>query len=129
MERDYCYKLADNWLHRAYRDEDLAVDTRVSVPLYVDPNRGVTRLWATLGVRLSKLEAKYATLPQIKPVKGGDWKAVEQGKVHPANYLIPVDEFAEIELKGMRVLTREELRAVCDREQTKEAILKALESN
>jgi hypothetical protein len=97
------------------------------VPLYVDPTRGITRLWATLGVRLSKLEAKYATLPQIKPVKGGDWKPVEQGKVHPSNYLIPVDEFAEIELKGMRVLTREELRAVCDRQQTKERILEALQ--
>jgi hypothetical protein len=127
VDRDYCYKLADNWLHRAYRDEDLAVDTRVSVPIYVDPTRGVTRLWATLGVRLSKLEAKYATLPQIKPVKGGEWKPVEQWKVHPANYLIPVDEFAEIELKGMRVLTREELREVCDREQTKETILQALQ--
>jgi hypothetical protein len=127
VDRDYCYKLADNWLRRAYQDKDLAVDTRVSVPIYVDPTRGVTLLWATLGVRLSKLDAKYATLPQIKTVKGGEWKPVEQEKARPANYLIPVDESAEIELKGMRVLTREELREVCDREQTKELILQALQ--
>ena len=43
------------------------------------------------------------------------------------NYLIPVDEFVEVELRGLRVLSREELRQVCDREKTKEAILEALE--
>jgi len=37
-----------------------------------------------------------------------------------------VDEFAEVELKGIRTLTREELRAICDREKTKEAILEVL---
>ena len=77
----------------------------------------------------STLEAKYGIPPQVKQVNGGEWKPVEQGKLQPANYLIPVDDFAEIELKGMRVLTREELRAVCDRQKTKEAILKSLESN
>src|SRR5205807_54768 len=55
VERDYCYNLAEHWLHWARDDDDLAVDTRVSVPILVDPTRNITRLWATLGVRLSKL--------------------------------------------------------------------------
>ena len=47
-------------------------------------------------------------------------------ELKPADYLIPVDEFAEVEIQGFHVLTREEYRAVCDRNQTKEAILEAL---
>jgi hypothetical protein len=39
-----------------------------------------------------------------------------------------VDEFAEIDLPGFTVLNREDLRAVCDREQTREAIVAALQT-
>ncbi|KFB70458.1 MAG: hypothetical protein AW09_004439 [Candidatus Accumulibacter phosphatis] len=81
-------------------------------------------MWLTLGVRLTKLDTKYVLPPSIKQAKGeGDWKPVASHKLHSANYLIPVDEFAEVELKGRRVLNREELQAICDKEKTKEAIL------
>lgn len=127
VQVDRCDQLATDWLAKAFQDEDLAADTRVAVPIMVDPNRKVTRLWLTLGVRLTKLETDYARPPSIKPAKGeGDWKVVESHQLDKANYLIPVDEFAEVEVKGLKVLTREELRAICDREKTKEAILQAL---
>jgi hypothetical protein len=127
VERDHCYQLAADWLPNVFQDEDLATDTRVAVPIFVDLQRRVTRLWVTLGVRLTKLEAGYARPPQIKPTQGaGDWQVVEASRLEAAHYLIPVDEFAEVELPGLRVLTREELRAICDREKTKEAILQAL---
>ena len=32
-------------------------------------------------------------------------------------------EFAEVEMRGLNVLTREEFRELCDREKTKEAII------
>src|SRR5262249_41598279 len=100
---------------------------RVGVPIFVDPERGMTKLWLTLGVRLAKLQVDYAKPPSIRPAKeSGSWKTVESNKLEGAGYLIPVDEFAEVELRGTRVLTREELRAICDREKTKEAILKVL---
>ena len=121
-----CYKLAADWLPKALADEDLAADTRVSVPVYHDPARRVTRLWMTLGVRLAKLDVSYVTPPSVRPTQGGEWRPVEAHRLEAAHYLIPVDEFAEVELQGSRVLTREELRAVCDREKTKDAILKAL---
>jgi hypothetical protein len=96
--------------------------------VFVDVDRHVTKLWVTLGVRLAKLEANYAIAPQIKPAEGeGDWRSVEPWKLEASRYLIPVDEFAEVELQGERVLTREELRMICDREKTKEAIVKALQ--
>jgi len=44
-----------------------------------------------------------------------------------ARYLIPVDEFAEVELSGLTVLTREEFRELCDKESDKEGIIAALQ--
>jgi hypothetical protein len=126
-DTQHCYKLAADWLPTAFADEDLAADTRVAVPLYIDRGRGVVRVWATLGVRLARLEASYARAPRIKPAKDeGEWEEVPPHRLAKSEYLIPVDEFAEVELPGLKVLTRRELREVCDREKTKEAILQAL---
>jgi hypothetical protein len=46
--------------------------------------------------------------------------------MEPAQYLIAVDEFAEVELPSLRLPTREELRKLCDQRQTKEEIVAAL---
>jgi hypothetical protein len=122
-----CYRQAAAWLPQAFGDPDLAADTRVAVPIAVDPQRGTTRLWVTLGVRLSKLEAEYVRPPSIKLAREkGDWQPVEDYRLGASHYLIPVDEFAEVAVPGLRVLTREALHAICDRERTKEAILDAL---
>jgi hypothetical protein len=126
VDADRCYRLASDWLPKAFDDPDIAVDTRVVVPVAVDPVRKATRVWATLGVRLAKLDADYARPPHLKPADGGEWKPVEAGRLGTSHYLIAVDEFAEVELPGLRTLTREEFRAVCDREKTKEAIVAAL---
>ena len=125
VEAERCYRLAAGWAAKALDDKDLATDTRVAVPVMVGDNG--TWLWLTLGVRLAKLQASYASPPSLRPADGkGDWQAAERHQLAAADYLIPVDEFAEVELPGRRVLTREELRAVCDREKTRPAILEAL---
>ncbi len=125
--RDRCEAAATRWLAHAKVDPDLACDPRVAIPIDHDPMRGVTRLWATVGVRLTRLDASYARGPRVKPVEGdGDWKTVEPSRLAAAHYLIPVDEFAEVQYKGNRVLSRPELRAVCDAKKTKEAIVSAL---
>jgi hypothetical protein len=127
VDQEKCYNLATDWLATAFDDPDLAVDTRVMVPIFIDVPRQKTRVWVTLGVRLTKLEARYARPPQLKPANGSlDWKEVEPGKLEGANYLIAVDEFAEVELNGLKVLSREELRKICDEQQTKEKIVEAL---
>ena len=59
VDRDRCERLASEWLAHVRDDPDLGVDTRVSVPIYVDAKGGVTRLWATLGVRLTRLTADF----------------------------------------------------------------------
>jgi hypothetical protein len=129
-DRDRSERAATEWLANALSDPDLAADTRVSVPVYVD--LAATRLWATLGVRMARLTASFARPPRIRPREGDRnaseaWQTVEPYRLETAEYLIPVDEFAEIALRGGRVLTRDELRGVCDRKKTKEAIISALE--
>jgi hypothetical protein len=120
-------RAALDWLAKLDNDRDLACDTRVSVPIFQDVQRGKTRLWATLGVRLARLDASYARPPKVRPKDGSaDWKEPERYQVGESHYVIAVDEFAEIELAGSASLTRAELRAACDAHQTKEAIVAAL---
>lgn len=125
---DRCYELALEWLAKPLDDADLAADTRVSIPLVVDFERRVTRLWVTIGVRLTRLDASFVTPPRLKPREAeGDWQLVAQDTLRPTQYLIPVDEFAEVEIPGIVSLTREELRALCDKAKTKEQIIAALQ--
>ena len=127
VDRIAAKEAALSWLETYGSDPDLACDTRVAVPIVADPMRNVTRLWATLGVRLAPLEASYARAPKVRPKgKGGPWQDVESRELSDRSYVIPVDEFAEFEVRGSKALTRTELRAICDRYDTKEAILEAL---
>jgi hypothetical protein len=130
VDRERCCKAAEDWLQSAFDDLDLAADTRVAVPIYVDPFRKRTRLWTTLGVRMAKLEVEFADVDRprrLKPAQGeGDWQKAEAGRLGKSRYLIAGDEFAEIELDRVGTLSREELRAVCERFKTKEAIVNAL---
>lgn len=123
-----CRARAEAWLATWTNDPDLAADVRVAVPVYVDPTRRRTRTWATLGVRLVRLDARYARPPHTRPAAGAaPWKLAEPRTLSTARVLIAVDEFAEIDLPGLAPLTRDELRRVCDRERTKGGILAALE--
>ena len=127
-DREACEKVATDWLAKILSDPDLAADTRVSAPVYNNPQTGTVRLWATIGVRLTTLDVRYARGPRIRPLDGsGDWQAVEPYKLASIQYTIPVDEFAEVEVKGARVFNRAELRAICDRMKTKEKIVEALQ--
>jgi hypothetical protein len=128
VDRAVCEKAASNWLAHQESDPDLAADTRVAIPVYYDPRTGTTRVWMTLGVRLARLEARYARGPKVRPeTAGGNWEDVETSKLVAASYVIPVDEFAEVEIGGGRVLTRLELRTVCDLCKAKAAIVDALQ--
>jgi hypothetical protein len=127
VPRERCYQTASGWLKQAFDDPDLAVDTRVSIPLHVNVARVTTRFWTTLGVRLTKLDASFARAPRIMPAGDREWQNVAADELDTSHYLIPVDEFAEVEMAGFAALTRDELREICDKHKTKEAIVKALQ--
>jgi hypothetical protein len=125
VDSDAAYALAEKWLGNL-NHRDLAVDTRVSVPVLNDPIANSTRLWATIGVRLVKLDAEYARAPKMRQNAQSQWQDVEDHRLGEANYVIAVDEFAEFSLPGRQALTRQELRDLCDRHKTKSAIVQAL---
>src|SRR5262249_49916948 len=125
--RDSCEAKATEWLGSFESDVDIKVDTRVSVPLYFDFVNRRTRLWATLGVRLAILNVDYAKPPKVKPLQGpGDWEDVKPQQLDAAEYLIAVDEFAELDIPGTAPLTREEFRSACDAHNVKADLLRAL---
>jgi hypothetical protein len=126
-EQHAAKQAALDWLDKLPDNADLRCDTRVSVPIFVDQLQHKTRIWATLGVRLARLEASYALPPCVRPKSGtSKWTEVESYKLSHSDYVIPVDEFAEIELAGSSALTREELRDACDRYKTKDEIVRGL---
>ncbi|MHC5537427.1 hypothetical protein ACYOEI_04250 [Singulisphaera rosea] len=126
-DRNACEKAANDWLANLKADPDLAADTRVAVPIYYNRMTGSVRLWMTIGVRLTALEARYARAPRVRPADGsGEWNPVPPNELATAEYIIPVDEFAEVELKDGKVLSRTELRTLCDQSKTRDKILDAL---
>jgi hypothetical protein len=121
------YHCAEKWLGELSNEPDLAEDTRVAVPIYTDPNQGTMRLWVTLGVRLTKLEAAYVRPPWIKPIDGEmNWSGVGEWQLRTADHLLAVDEFVEVEIPAIEPPNREELRQLCDKYRTKEQIIEAL---
>jgi hypothetical protein len=121
-----CYRLANDWLTKAFQDRDLTQDTRVAVPIFIDGNSNTTRLWITLGVRMASLDAEYVRPPHVKSKQDREWRQVKDDELEPAHYLIAVDEFAEVAVPGRNVPTREELRRMCAEKRTKENILAEL---
>ncbi len=124
---DAARSAAGVWLDDLENHQDLACDTRVAVPIYIDPLAGISRHWGTLGVRLARLRAKYARPPKIRPLQdGGPWEDVKPHQLGVSDYVIAVDEFAEFELPLGTVLNRDDFRAMCDQHKTKAEIVRNL---
>lgn len=126
VDQNAVMQAAIAWLGDIKKDADLACDTRVAVPIYVEPD-GPVRFWATVGVRFAPLDVKYARPPKVRPKSAeGAWQDPDTHVMGESRYLIPIDEFAEFELPASSALSRGELREICDQYNTKEAILQAL---
>jgi hypothetical protein len=127
VDRSICEARVTEWLASYGQDADLRVDTRVSIPIYFDGKHQRTRLWSTIGVRLAKLDVSYARPPKIKPAEGpSEWQDVAPDQLETVEYVIAVDEVAEIDVPGLQPLTRQEFRDVCNARKTKPEILEAL---
>jgi len=128
--KEYARALAAKWLQNWQGDPDLAIDTRVAVPIYFNYAVG-TRFWATIGVRAVPLSVRWETEPSWRPLAKegeapGEWQKMERRNLDHGNYLLLVDEFAEFERRGSVALPRTELRKVCDGAGSKAEIIKAL---
>ncbi|MBK9974125.1 MAG: hypothetical protein IPP14_05055 [Planctomycetes bacterium] len=127
---DYARALADQWLQGWASDPDLAVDTRVAVPVFYNQGRS-TRFWATLGVRAAPLSVRWETAPSWRPwpqtgQEPEAWQTVPAHRQQAGRYVILVDEFAEFDRPGSAALPRSELRKICDVARTRDQILAGL---
>ncbi|MEZ6056158.1 MAG: hypothetical protein R3C01_05595 [Planctomycetaceae bacterium] len=121
-------RLALDWLTHFQEDLDMAVDTRVIVPIAVNLIEGRTQLWGTAGVRLARLDVKFEPghLPKLRRLNSGQpWEKFE-GDVHSTTYLIAIDEFVTIELDTLNCPTREEYRKLCDESETTANLIQKL---
>ena len=112
--------MLQRWLDTLADDPDLARDTRVAVPIAVEP--GVrAHYWATGGVRLQRVAYEY----DFKPYVAGNVEVTYA----PAYYYLPTDIFLEFERPSSEPLTRSEYRVLCDRCQDEDALRTALGSS
>jgi HEAT repeat protein len=109
--------IAARWLASLREDSDLAADTRVAVPIMYGPG-GPTRHWATGGVKLELVRYEYREEPKVT----GRIEAV----FVPTYYYAPTDIFLEFDRPGEAPLTRDELRAICDRSSDEASLRAAL---
>jgi hypothetical protein len=86
-----------------------------------------TRFWCTLGVRPIKLDARYVRPPSWREGAGSEWEEVPAHKLSGADWVILGDEFAEVQLRGDAVLTRQDLRKACDAHAARADIVSALQ--
>lgn len=122
----HCEKMARSWLESLPSDPDLGRDPRVIVPVQTMPDRS-TRAWAVIGVRVVSTEARF--VPGFEPeVVSPGGACLVRGFV-PVVKPIAMGKQVEVTLRpGTPPPTRDELRALCDREGSVEAIVKALEA-
>lgn len=125
--KQHSLQAAADWLSHWRQDPDLSADTRIIVPVAQDIERQAVRYWATLGVHAARLNAHYARAPQWRTPpakdKASQWESAETSG---GNWIILVDDFAEIESRRPRAPTRDEFRAIVDRETTREKVVVAL---
>ncbi len=121
--------IAEKWLTNYSDDPDLAVDTRVIVPVAEDLRRGVISVWATPGIRFSRLKTSYVpeAPPRVKTSDGEDWTPLKPEQLGEAIYLLPVDEFVSVQVPSSRILNRKEFQDLCNEAKTKDEIVQRLQ--
>ena len=129
---------AKNWLENIKTHKFIDEDSRVIVPVCSNNEGAEVRNWAVLGIRLLKIQVYYAKPPKIAYSNASESnereQMLEKGNEEfnkymtwqPKNYVIPVQVFAEVTL-GPEPLTRKEFRDICDKHETKEDIVAALQ--
>ena len=120
---------AEKWLDDVSNDPDLAVDTRVIVPVANDLATDTMLSWATIGVRFARLKASYHSEgpPSVRASDSHEWTKLTPDQLGTATFLIPVDEFASVRLPRSHVLTRAEFRAVCNQHSNRDEIVQQLQ--
>lgn len=114
-----------DWLAGWKTDADVLRDVRVIVP--VQQTEAGTVYWAVTGVRLVQAHAEFVKGHEPRDVTPAEQSACYPGPFAPHDYLLMVENFAEIRLPAdVPPPTRDEFRAACDAHASVEGITAAL---
>lgn len=108
------------------RDADVLQDPRVIVPVEANERNSTMVYWAVIGVKAIRIRAEYMEgyLPEVVSC---DFCAVE-GFIPNEPYLLMGKQIELALPTSVKPPTREEFRALCDKNQTEDEIVKALEA-
>lgn len=115
------------WRANPDADPDLAGDSRMMVPLAVDPAKGTTRVWAFLGWLARDLDVSFETRPVPTSLMRDGAPAGSLPRIEWGGNCFTVSVPVVVEVDVTRLLDRDEMRALCDRWRTRSAILAHLE--
>jgi hypothetical protein len=107
---------AQTWVDGLASDPVAAADVRVAIPI-ADLGGGRARYWAVIGVRTTLAGYSFLDGDDVSPPKPD----------LQARVPLPTEQFLEV-TSSSTPMTRDELRAICDREKTADAIAKAIEA-
>jgi hypothetical protein len=110
------------WQSRSTSEPALHEDTRIAVPLYEDDETKLHRIAVVLGMQRRTLRVSFATPPEVT-VCGDDSRRAEVSFAWTQRTVL---EPVTIEVDVKEVPTREQLRAICDRSGSIDAIRAAL---
>ncbi len=109
------------WMASRDDDRDLTADLRMMVPAYYDLGRQRTKVWMFLGWMEDSIEVRFARRPDVRSPFGRDVEVAFGESSYPIARPVVVDALVS------RLLDRDAFRALCDRHETTEAIVRAVE--
>jgi len=111
-------EFAKNWKQEVAKDQDVAADCRMMVPVFYDVEKKKTKVWCFLGYTDKPLKVHFSSSPKIIQDSGAKIDFVSSG------YSLYYPVFAEIYVSA--ILNRDEFRKVCDKNRVKSKIIEAL---
>ena len=124
-------RAARAWLEGWREDSDVMRDPRVSVPLVVDRDAGITRNLAVVGVKVLRISADFVNdhQPVVTPVATDNWgQSCALRSYIPFEPYMLVEQTLEYERDvNLPPLTRQALRTVLEGKRTLSSIRQALE--
>jgi len=111
-------EFAKNWIKEVAKDQDVATDCRMMVPVFYDIKKQKTKAWCFLGYTTKLLCVDFASTPKIINAAGTTIKFSER------SYMLYYPVFAEVYVST--ILNREEFRKLCDKYLVKSKIIEAL---
>lgn len=110
-------RVFENFARAMPEDPDLAVDGRMMIPLFYDPQKRKTKVLAFFGWAANYMHVTYKKEPRVLSIKSKDPHNSPSVCFEGAYYTVYFPLSREVYVD--KILNREEFRALCDRNSNK----------